>query len=325
MHGHESERIVFGARVEIGSWRESVLQATRGILAALIATFAGTASAQPSGPPVPAQPIPPAAERIEFADPPAPPGEEPRPIGSVPPPAVVPQAQFVPAGRIVPVAGLPAAPPPPAFPPVAVPQSQYYAAPSYNARGEYPPPGQPFGALLPAAVRDAAREKSGKAAAAVQRYENDLEDLQEELESKLSARRRRLFDELSAERNRLLEAKRFDEALEAHQAMRKIEDLLLGALDDPGNLAAFGQRIGRMFHFRVVGAVGEGVYGTDVYGLDSPLSAAAVHAGVLAEGEKGIVRVKIRIPEGPLHASTRHGVTSLALDRAAIGFTVEKP
>lgn len=325
MHGHESGRIVYGARVESGSWRESVLQATRGLLAVLAVAFAGTASAQPSGPPVPAQPIPPAAERIEFADPPVPPDEAPPPADTLPQAAIVPQAHVVPQGRIVPIMGLPAAPPPAPFPPAPVQSSPYYAAPPYAARGEYPPQGQPFGASLPAAVRDAARDRSGKAAAAVLRYENDVDDLQEELESKLSARRKRLFDELAAERNRLLEAKRFDEALEAHQAMRKIEELLLGALDDPGNLAAFGRRIGRMFHFRVVGAVGEGVYGTDVYGLDSPLSAAAVHAGVLSEGEKGIVRVKIRVPDGPSHASARHGVTSLALDRAVVGFTVERP
>jgi hypothetical protein len=82
------------------------------------------------------------------------------------------------------------------------------------------------------------------------------------------------------------------------------------ALPDPGNLTTYQGRIGETLAFRVTGAAGGTIWGTDVYTTDSQLSMAAVHAGVLKLGETGIVRVKM-VPSPPAFAGTaRNGIAS---------------
>jgi hypothetical protein len=83
-------------------------------------------------------------------------------------------------------------------------------------------------------------------------------------------------------------------------------------LPDPGNLKAYEGRHNESFSFMVTAAVGGSVWGTDVYTTDTRLSTAAIHAGVLKQGETGIVRVKI-LPGQPSYAgSSRNGITSSA-------------
>ena len=51
--------------------------------------------------------------------------------------------------------------------------------------------------------------------------------------------------------------------------------------------------VGDFFYFEVTGAVQGAVWGTEIYTIDSQLSAVAVHAGVLKIGEKGLLKVTI--------------------------------
>jgi len=63
-------------------------------------------------------------------------------------------------------------------------------------------------------------------------------------------------------------------------------------LPGPETLEDFRFMTGSVYHFLVTGDAGaEGVFGTNVYTDDSTLAAAAVHAGVLADGETGVVKV----------------------------------
>ncbi len=83
-------------------------------------------------------------------------------------------------------------------------------------------------------------------------------------------------------------------------------------LPDPGTLANLKVRAGYRFHFEVVGsAEATPVYGTDVYTDDSVLAAAAVHAGVLRDGEKGVVRITVLPGQARYEGSRRNGVASL--------------
>ena len=80
-----------------------------------------------------------------------------------------------------------------------------------------------------------------------------------------------------------------------------------GTLLDPGALHLYQNQIGKTLSFRVTGppaAIGMqmGVYGTDVYTLDSSLAAAAVHAGAIQAGKTGVVRVTIVGPQAPSRA-----------------------
>ncbi len=60
----------------------------------------------------------------------------------------------------------------------------------------------------------------------------------------------------------------------------------------------------------VVGTTEGSVWGTDIYTDDSSIAAAAVHAGILKDGEKGVVKIT-RLPGQDSYAgSTRNGVAS---------------
>jgi hypothetical protein len=85
----------------------------------------------------------------------------------------------------------------------------------------------------------------------------------------------------------------------------------------PGNLSAYQQQFGKELVFAVTGAVpapgaNAGVWGTDLYTLDSNLAVAAVHAGAVKPGETATVRVRIVNPPAQFASSFRNNVNSTA-------------
>ncbi len=83
-------------------------------------------------------------------------------------------------------------------------------------------------------------------------------------------------------------------------------------LADPGNLRCCREFIGQSFDFEVTGSIEGRIWGVGIYTEDSPLATAAVHAGALQPGEKGIVHVAILRPAEKYAGSAQNGVTSLA-------------
>src|SRR5205823_1167849 len=65
------------------------------------------------------------------------------------------------------------------------------------------------------------------------------------------------------------------------------------ALPDPGTLQGVAGQAGQSVVFEVTGNANGIIWGIDVYTDDSALAAAAVHAGVLKAGEKGLIKVTI--------------------------------
>jgi hypothetical protein len=94
---------------------------------------------------------------------------------------------------------------------------------------------------------------------------------------------------------------------------QQLERLLaqgLLAADAPENMVALGQQVGQSFYFRVRGEKRGSVWGTDVYTGDSSLAAAALHAGLVGEGEAAVLKVTVVAPLQQDQGSTRHGVSS---------------
>jgi hypothetical protein len=83
-----------------------------------------------------------------------------------------------------------------------------------------------------------------------------------------------------------------------------------GTASRPTSLANFRGRFGETISIPAVGALTGEVWGTEIYTDDSSLGAAAVHAGALAPGEFGFVRVTIAGGQASYLGSPRHGVTS---------------
>jgi len=103
---------------------------------------------------------------------------------------------------------------------------------------------------------------------------------------------------------------KLEDLRKAHSSAFKDEGGESDVVADPGHLGAFQNQIGKTLRFKVTGAVGGTVYGTEVYTIDSSLPTAAVHAGVLRAGQTGIVQVKIVPQPFGFLGSVHNGVTS---------------
>jgi hypothetical protein len=88
------------------------------------------------------------------------------------------------------------------------------------------------------------------------------------------------------------------------------DPVVTNVLPDPGSLSNLQNQVGQSFHFKVTGAAGGSLWGTDVYTTDSTLATVAVHAGVLQVGQTGIVQVTILAPPPNFQGSNRNGVAS---------------
>ncbi|RIK87953.1 MAG: hypothetical protein DCC67_01180 [Planctomycetota bacterium] len=78
----------------------------------------------------------------------------------------------------------------------------------------------------------------------------------------------------------------------------------------PTTAAGYRGRNGETIAFELIGSDQGSVWGDGLYADDSDLATAAVHAGVLKPGEKGVVRVTILPGADSYAGATRHGVTS---------------
>ncbi len=119
---------------------------------------------------------------------------------------------------------------------------------------------------------------------------------------------------------------RLDEALAIRDRIRSLRASLLQALPDPGSLAYVREpQVGSTMLFDVVGSSDGVVWGTDVYTADSTLAAAAVHAGVLAEGQRGLVRVTfVDALNIEFIGSLRNGVSSQDYPSWPTGYRIDR-
>ena len=93
-------------------------------------------------------------------------------------------------------------------------------------------------------------------------------------------------------------------------------DDLANAPTAPANLMAYQNQFGRDLVFAVTGpqpnsgGQGNGVWGTDVYSLDSSVANAAVHAGIVQPGQAAAVRIRVVASPQQFAGSVRNGVVS---------------
>src|SRR5262249_6918957 len=92
----------------------------------------------------------------------------------------------------------------------------------------------------------------------------------------------------------------------------------------PEGSVAKRDSVGQSYSCPAVGDVKGNVWSTDIYTDDSDVATAAVHAGVLKNGESGRVKVTILPGQQRYEGSTRNGVTSGSWDGWDGSFKVEK-
>ena len=91
----------------------------------------------------------------------------------------------------------------------------------------------------------------------------------------------------------------------------------------PPAVSGLKAEVGDYFYLEVTGSDRGVIRGTDVYTADSALGAAAVHAGVLAAGETGLVKVTVLPGRERYEGSDRNGVTAQDFGALPRSFRVE--
>jgi len=85
--------------------------------------------------------------------------------------------------------------------------------------------------------------------------------------------------------------------------------------DEPVRMTSFRGRTGETLSFAIRGRTDQTVWGTTTYTDDSGLEAAAVHAGMLRDGQVGIVKVRILPGQEKYDGTQQNGVSSVAYGR----------
>ncbi len=147
-------------------------------------------------------------------------------------------------------------------------------------------------------------------AAVQQQAEQKIDELNEQCRQKVQTHLEKLVAELKPLQMAYAKEGKLDEALAIREQIKQFKGIEKGAEPDPGNLVSLQSQIGRSFLFEVMGKESGSLWGTDVYTTDSELAVAAVHAGKLAAGQRGVVRVTVVQPPPSFQGTTRHGVTS---------------
>jgi hypothetical protein len=174
-----------------------------------------------------------------------------------------------------------------------------------------------------AAVRGAA-ERECEAVRA--RADAELAAVQQAATRELAPLVRELLDRLRELQQRYAREGLLDEALAIRARVRQLRGDLLGVRADPGTLTEFSAAdAGRVALLEVTGRTDGTVWGTDVYTSDSRLAVAAVHAGALREGERGLVRVTILDgADRAFNGSERNGIVSFDYGPYPVAYRVEK-
>lgn len=158
------------------------------------------------------------------------------------------------------------------------------------------------------------------------RGEVELAAVQQDATRELAPLVRGLLDRLRDLQRHYAREGLLDEALAIRARVRQVRGDLLGVRPDPGTLTEFTTAdVGRTALFDVVGRTDGSVWGTDVYTGDSRLAVAAVHAGAVRDGERGLVRVTVVDgSEQAFVGTARNGVASFDYATYPVGYRVEK-
>jgi hypothetical protein len=141
-------------------------------------------------------------------------------------------------------------------------------------------------------------------------YEKQTVEIERRAAEELSALRDKTIAQLKALQDRYARESKVDAAKALGE---RIEEFAAGFGDDKGappNPAAWRGRTGESYVVTLTGATTGSVWGTDVYTDDSDPATAAVHAGVLKDGQRGRVRITIAAPLESYPSSERNGVLS---------------
>jgi hypothetical protein len=148
----------------------------------------------------------------------------------------------------------------------------------------------------------------------LQDFEQVASAIRKKADLEVNARTLELIERLQKVQDAYTTPGKLDQAVAVRDRIRALQaglsNTVVDVQPDPGTLQAYERAIGQAFNFRVTGRTSGTIWGTDLYTMDSDLGTAVVHAGVLHNGQEGIVRVMILPGAESYPGSVRHGVSS---------------
>jgi hypothetical protein len=178
----------------------------------------------------------------------------------------------------------------------------------------------------PVEATTASNEELPKEAAEVLgRLETEVKEIHKNADEEIRRLRNSVVETLDEMQKGFTAKQQDNEAIAVRTKIRELRIAHIKGRPNPGNLMVFGNRVGETFYFDVTGSANGFVWGSDTYTSDSLLSFDAVHAGVLKNGQRGIVRVTI-VPS-PEHfvGSERNGVTSMPFGPYPVSYRIRRP
>lgn len=160
-----------------------------------------------------------------------------------------------------------------------------------------------------------------------QKAERDSEKVQSARDETVRQRQKSLAEQLKPLQDTYAREGKLDEALAIRAQIRTMRTGAAGIEPAPDVLECRPEDVGKSFLFEAVGTTRGPLWGTDVYTADSSPAVAAVHAGVLEKGERGVVKVTVldtRERDG-FEGTRRNGVSSEHWCEWDYGFQVSKP
>lgn len=169
------------------------------------------------------------------------------------------------------------------------------------------------------------------ASALLKTFDQESDAIRARMEAEVAAKREVLIQQLQAMQDGYTREAKLDEAVAIRDTIRQLRRTGMTVLPYPVSSGPYGSwgltsyrgQVGKVLHFEVVGGNSGSIYGTDIYTDDSDLATAAVHAGLLKVGEKGVVKVTILPGQASHVSSTRHGITSSAWSNYPGSYKVE--
>lgn len=159
---------------------------------------------------------------------------------------------------------------------------------------------------------------------AVAAYDQAAAEIRRKAAAEIRERRLEAMRRLKTLQDEHTRAAELDEAVAIRDTIRRMLETSFPAIDNPGTMQAYANKIGCSYLVRIAGRTTGSVYGTGYYTYDSDIATACVHSGALHDGETGVVVVTMISAGEPHLGSTRNGVRSYEWGIYPASYTVHR-
>ena len=153
---------------------------------------------------------------------------------------------------------------------------------------------------------DVALTLPSDAAGIISEYDTQFSELQKAHLNQVKELREATIKKLVPLQTKYTRDNKLDEAVAIRDKVRDLKGILQLSAWRPARPDDIGQK----YTIELVGNLNGAVWGTDIYTADSNPAAAAVHAGILKVGQKGLVEIEILKGQASYPGTLRNEVNS---------------